>query len=109
ELLDLYRTADLFIFPSLYEGFGLPVLEAMASGTPVVCSKAASLPEVAGDAARFFDPFSVADLAATIGSVLGSSDLRATMRRRGLEQATRFTWDECARQHCQIYRKLFEK
>lgn len=109
ELLpQVYAGADLLVVPSYLEGFGLPVLEAMACGTPVVCSRAASLPEVAGEAAEFFDPCSVEDLAATIERVLESSHLRAALRRKGLEQASRFSWDECARRHSQIYRELLQ-
>lgn len=106
KVFALCAAADLFVYPSLYEGFGLPVLEAMACGTPVICSRAASLPEVAGDAAEFFDPASSEDLAATIERVLGSAELRAALRRKGLERASKFSWDECGRRHCQVYRDL---
>lgn len=85
---------------------GERVVEAMACGTPVVCSRAASLPEVAGDAAEFFEPLSVEDLAAAIERVLASRDLQATLRSKGLQRARQFSWDECARRHCQVYRRL---
>lgn len=78
----------------------------MACGTPVVCSRAASLPEVGGDAAEYFDPYSVDDIAAALERVLSSSDRREELRRKGLLQASRFSWDECARQHAAIYRRL---
>jgi len=102
---ELLQTADLFIYPSVYEGFGMPVLEAMACGTPVVCSRAASLPEVAGDAAEYFEPTSVEDLAAAIERVLNSPERQAVMREKGLDRVKQFTWDECARRHCELYRE----
>ena len=98
DLPALYRNAALFVLPSLYEGFGLPVLEAMACGTPVVCSDASSLPEVVGDAALMADPFDVDGLAAAMARVLQEPDLREGMGARGLEQAKRFTWERVARQ-----------
>jgi glycosyltransferase involved in cell wall biosynthesis len=103
ELVRLYRTAAALVFPSLYEGFGQPPLEAMACGCPVACSSAASLPEVVGDAARLFDPTSVEDMAAAIDDVL---DAPEEWSRRGLERARRFSWDECARRHEEVYREL---
>ena len=109
ELVQLYRSADLFVYPSVYEGFGLPVVEAMACGTPVICSRAASLPEVAGDAAELFDPNSVEDLACTMERVLESSDLRAAMRLKGLQRAKQLTWDECARKHCEVYQQVAQQ
>jgi glycosyltransferase involved in cell wall biosynthesis len=103
ELASLYRRAAALVFPSLYEGFGQPPLEAMASGCPVACSTGGSLPEVAGDAARLFDPLSVEDMAAAVDQVLGEP---APWVERGLERAARFTWDECARRHEAVYREL---
>jgi glycosyltransferase involved in cell wall biosynthesis len=103
ELARLYRRAAALVFPSLYEGFGQPPLEAMASGCPVACSTGGSLPEVVGDAARLFDPLSVEDIAAAVAEVL---DDPSPWVERGLERAARFTWDECARRHEDVYREL---
>ncbi|MBS3784715.1 MAG: glycosyltransferase family 4 protein [Anaerolineae bacterium] len=98
DLPALYREASLFAFPSLYEGFGLPVLEAMACGVPVVCSNTSSLPEVAGDAALLVDPLDVDAMGAAMDLALEDDDLRNRMIDRGLAQAARFTWDRSAQQ-----------
>lgn len=103
ELAGLYRRAAALVFPSLYEGFGQPPLEAMASACPVACSTGGSLREVVGDAARLFDPTSVEDIAAAVDDVLRDPDPWVL---HGLERAARFTWDECARRHDAVYREL---
>jgi glycosyltransferase involved in cell wall biosynthesis len=107
ELLPkVYAGADLLVMPSTIEGFGLPVLEAMACGTPVVCSRAASLPEVGGDAVLYFDPASPEELAATIERILSSTELQETLRAKGLERAKQFTWEKSTRKHIGVYRQL---
>jgi glycosyltransferase involved in cell wall biosynthesis len=103
ELVSLYRRAAALVFPSLYEGFGAPPLEAMACGCPVACSNAASLPEVVGNAARTFDPRSVEDIAAAIADVV---DRPPEWQARGLARAAEFTWDASARAHEEVYREL---
>lgn len=102
DLLALYRRAALFAFPSLYEGFGLPVLEAMACGTPVVCSNTSSLPEIAGDAALLVDPFDVQALSSAMKRVLEEAELRKQMIDRGFARARRFTWAQAAQQLLEV-------
>jgi glycosyltransferase involved in cell wall biosynthesis len=97
ELAALYRAASVLVMPSTYEGFGLPVLEAMRLGTPVICARASSLPEVGGDAAAWVDPHDDTRLAATIASILSDGRVAAEMRAASLAQAARFSWDETAR------------
>lgn len=106
DLPALYTGADLFVFPSLYEGFGLPPLEAMACGTPVVCSNAASLPEVVGDAAITVDPYDVEGLAEAMHCVLTDADLQEKLRKRGLKQARQFTWERTARETLAVYQEI---
>lgn len=97
ELAALYRGAAVLVMPSTYEGFGLPVLEAMRLGTPVICARGSSLPEVAGDAALWVNGDDDADLALKLGQLLSDERLAATMRDASLRQAARFSWDETAR------------
>ena len=102
-LVALYNLADAVVFPSLHEGFGLPVVEAMACGTPVVTSRNGSLGEVAGEAAEFVEPTDVASIAAALRRVLGDSDRRAGLREKGLVQAARFSWSNAAAQTRRVY------
>jgi glycosyltransferase involved in cell wall biosynthesis len=96
----------LFVFPSRYEGFGLPVLEAMACGCPVLSSNASSLPEVAGDAAILLDPMDVESFTREMVRVISDSDLRQDLRERGLARAAQFSWDWTARETIAVYRAL---
>jgi glycosyltransferase involved in cell wall biosynthesis len=109
ETLDgLYRAADCCVFPSLAEGFGLPVLEAMLRGAPVACSNTTSLPEVAGDAALLFDPLDVDAIAVSVRRILDDPDLAERLRRAGRERAGKFSWDEAARRTLNCYCKALE-
>jgi glycosyltransferase involved in cell wall biosynthesis len=100
----LYRLARVFVFPSLYEGFGLPPLEAMASGTPVVTSNVSSLPEVAGDAAMLVDPYDVSSIVTGMRRVLSDPALADEMRRKGLVRARDFSWERSVARTHAIYR-----
>ncbi|MFN8497671.1 MAG: glycosyltransferase family 1 protein [Anaerolineae bacterium] len=105
DLVSLYNMAEVFAFPSLYEGFGLPVIEAMACGTPVVTTRAGSLAEVAGDAALTVDPLSVGELADALTAVVSDRPLAGQMRERGLARASELSWRETARQTLAVYRQ----
>lgn len=107
-LVDLYNAAQVFVFPSLYEGFGLPPLEAMACGTPVITSSVSSLPEVAGDAAVLVDPYNVEEIAQALCGVLNSEQFKISLRERGLERAQKFSWDKVARQTLEVYREVYD-
>jgi glycosyltransferase involved in cell wall biosynthesis len=105
DLPALYRHARAVVFPSLYEGFGLPPLEAMACGCPVASSRRASLAEVCGDAAAVLEPEDPRQMADTIAAVLDDEQLRTQLRERGLAWASRFTWDAAAEAHLDVYRR----
>ncbi len=105
ELDGLYDLASCFVLPSLEEGFGLPILEAMERGTPVACSNCSSLPEVAGDAALLFDPHKPSEIAEAVDRLLADSALRDRLREAGQQQVDRFTWQRTARETLQVYRR----
>jgi glycosyltransferase involved in cell wall biosynthesis len=106
DLALLYNGCALFVFPSLYEGFGLPPLEAMACGAPVICSKTSSLPEVVGGAARLVDPLDIRAIADAMRELLGNPSRREEMRKKGLEQSKAFTWELNAAGTMEVYRKV---
>jgi glycosyltransferase involved in cell wall biosynthesis len=102
----LYRAAACFVFPSLAEGFGLPVLEAMRRGTPVACSRAGALPEVAGRGARYFDPFDTGSIAAAISELLSGGAPVARLVEEGCTRAAAFTWERCAAGTLDVYDRV---
>lgn len=106
RLVELYQQARVFVFPSRYEGFGLPVLEAMACGCPVISSHASSLPEVAGDAAILLDPSDVDGFTRAMVQVLSEEGLARDLRERGLSRAAQFSWDRTARETIAVYEKV---
>jgi glycosyltransferase involved in cell wall biosynthesis len=105
EMLYLYNNADIFVYPSIYEGFGIPPLEAMACGSPVVVSNVTSLPEVVGDAALLVDPFNVDDIADKIYKVVSDRNLNNTLKEKSIVQANKFSWKKCAMETLNIYLK----
>jgi glycosyltransferase involved in cell wall biosynthesis len=109
DLLYLYNAAEMLAHPAFYEGFGLPPLEAMACGLPVIVSNVASLPEVVGDAGFLIDPHEVDELTVAMWRVLNDDGLRQEMRQKGLKQAGRFSWERAARETMAIYKLAFEK
>ena len=109
DLVALYNGASLFVYPSLYEGFGLPPLEAMACGCPVVTSNTSSLPEVVGDAGLMVDPRRPEELAEAMARIIEDSALRAELREKGLKRAAEFSWRRCAEETLAVYRELTGK
>lgn len=109
ELMSAYRFAEVFVFPSSYEGFGLPILEAMQLGCPVVCSNIPTLVEIGGDAIRTFDPLDTHNMAQVIDSVFSDASLRYLLKRRAKANASLFTWEKCARKTWGIYMNLLRE
>lgn len=105
-LAEAYRGAYAFIYPSLYEGFGIPPLEAMSYDCPVVCSNTSSIPEVVGDAGQYFDPYDKSSIQAAIEGVVASNELRLTLIEKGKRRLKLFSWDKCAVETFQIYKSL---
>ncbi len=108
ELLQLYNACDVFVFPSFYEGFGLPALESMACGRAVVCSNAAALPEVVDGAALLFEPNAIDDMARAIADLLVDPALRARMERLGLQRASHFSWQKTAQKTLEVFYEVAE-
>ena len=106
QLADLYRCAELFVYPSMYEGFGIPPLEAMSFDCPVACSNTSSIPEVVGDAAHFFDPNDVASIENALVEITESKVLRGSLIGRGRERIKVFSWKKCAEETVDIYCKV---
>lgn len=107
EKIRLLRRAKTFIFPSLYEGFGLPVVEAMSLGVPVICSRKGALAEICGNAAFFINPYAVRSIAEGLSKVLGDRDIREKLAKKGLERAKRFSWQKCAKETLEVYQNIY--
>jgi glycosyltransferase involved in cell wall biosynthesis len=106
ELLELYNACDCFVFPSFYEGFGLPILEAMACGKAVACSNTSAMPEVADGAGLLFNPRNTGDITRAMADILRDPALRGRMERLGLQRATQFTWQKSARATLDVYAEV---
>jgi glycosyltransferase involved in cell wall biosynthesis len=109
DLLHLYNACDLFCFPSFYEGFGLPVLEAMACGAPVACSNTSAIPEVADGASLFFNPHNPDDITRAMLDLIQHKELQARTRRLGLQRAAYFNWRKTAQQTLEVYYEVLEQ
>jgi glycosyltransferase involved in cell wall biosynthesis len=109
DLLQLYNACDLFVFPSFYEGFGLPALEAMACGRAVACSHTSALPEVVDGAAILFDPYAIDEIVRALADLLLDNELRTRMERLGLQRAAHFSWQKTARQTLDVFHDVLEK
>jgi glycosyltransferase involved in cell wall biosynthesis len=105
DLPNLYSAAEMFLFPSLWEGFGIPVIEAMACGTPVITSNNSCLPEVAGNAALLVNPYSVDDIAGAMHKIHSNSALKEQLSQTGLLRSKEFTWKKTAEQSLLVYRQ----
>ena len=106
DMPKLYTGATVFIYPSLYEGFGLPVLEAMASGVAVISSNVSSIPEITGDAALLVDPLDTEGMSEALEKLLTDENYRKKLAERGLKRAEEFSWEKCARQTLEVYRAV---
>lgn len=104
DLVELYKLAEAFIYPSLYEGFGIPPLEAMAAGCPVLSSNTSSLPEVVGDAGEYFDPTEQDDMKSALEKVIGNETYKRDLIQKGYKQHKKFSWEKCARETMNIYK-----
>lgn len=108
ELPLLYSSASVLLYPSLYEGFGLPILEVMASGTPVITSNVSSMPEVGGEAALYVDPESVSDITQKLKMVMEDEKLRQDLIKKGFKQAKKFSWEKAAKETYQVYQEVMK-
>jgi glycosyltransferase involved in cell wall biosynthesis len=109
ELISLYSKAAAFVFPSLYEGFGIPVLEAFAAGCPAILANTSSLPEIGGNAALYFDPYSIEDMRSAIEKVIISPTLQSDLINKGKEQVKKYSWEDCAKKTAKVYSALEKK
>lgn len=106
EMAQLYHDAEMFVFPSLYEGFGMPILEAMVYDCPVVLSNASCFPEIAQNAGLYFDPFNIEDMVSKIEKILSNNEVKLKLINHGKERITHFSWEKCAQEHLSVYKSL---
>ncbi len=106
ELPQIYNAAEMLVFPSLHETFGMPILEALACGCPVITSNVSSMPEVAGDAAVFVNPYNIDEMGRAIHQVLTDEGFKEGIRKKGLERAKKFSWKKCAEEHLKVYQEV---
>jgi len=106
NLIQFYQKALFFVFPSLYEGFGFPILEAFQNGCPLICSNTSSFPEVAGDAALYFDPYDEISIKSAVEKLLYNNDLRKELVQKGYKQAEKFSWQKCTDETIKVYQKV---
>jgi glycosyltransferase involved in cell wall biosynthesis len=109
ELAEYYRGAICLVFPSLRESFGMPILEAMACGCPVITSNSSACAEIAQDAALLVNPYSVDEIAKAMGMIVEDASLRETLRKKGIERASFFSWQKCAKEHLKVFEKVLRK
>lgn len=108
ELDSLLRRADFLVYPSLYEGFGIPILEAMKVGTPVITSKLSAMPEVAGDAAVLVDPYDMEEMVSEMSKLLHNNKLREQLSKKGMERASHYSWERTSEQYLELYKELYD-
>ncbi len=109
KLAGYYASAEAFVYPSVYEGFGIPLLEAMECGCPVLCGNTSSMPEVAGDAAMYFNARDTQEMAAALQKIVQSPEQRLSLISKGKERVKQFSWDICAQQTYSVYERLLSK
>jgi len=109
EIIELYNRSEFFVFPSLYEGFGFPPLEAMACGCPVIVSNVSSLPEVVGDAGIFVDPYSFEDIASKMVLLANNERLKEELKEKGFMRIKQFSWDKAAEEHIKVFKEVLEE
>ncbi|MER3570476.1 MAG: glycosyltransferase family 1 protein, partial [Patescibacteria group bacterium] len=108
EIIKLYKSVDVFLYPSLYEGFGLPVIEAMACGCPVITSNTSSLPEITNDAAILVNPLNVNELAKAIINLIKDDSLKIELSKKGIEQAKKFSWEKSCQELFELVKKIYD-
>ena len=105
---ELFYKCDCYLHPSVYEGFGMPPLEAMSFGCPVACSNTGSIPEIVGDAGIYFDPYDIQSISESIKRILSDERLRSSIINKGFQRLKKFSWDKCAAETFEVYKKILK-